>query len=381
MVTNQAKSLPTSLPYTQTPTRQQQLPQNTQNVNMPVSSGLPSQVPITVSVAQNVNVHVGEGAHRNTLPGSQRQMQGRQQPQQHQMNQKLLKEQISHGNLRPSHMQQQAQPPQQQHHPQSLLNHPIQQSFPQSSALSSLPLSSQQTSILQNSQLLPRHQFSTQRIRSSHQQQMVLPSHEQKQQEQEKHFIQMMNVPNTQQNHPTSRQNIGEQQGAFRGSSSQQNNIASFQAMAQHMPPQCLNNASALPSQQQQNMLSGQSGNFNASGSSLLGTQSQEVGQSQPMMSQQYRLQCPMQQQPQNRSSQQHLDTQRFQEASSLRQTQNIANQQNQPHQLQSAPLANPSCMFPLLPTWVIMFFFFYVTYHFPIILVLIMFYGNNFFL
>jgi len=77
-----------------------------------VSSALPSQVPITV-------------------PGSQRQIHGRQQllpqQQQPQMNQ------IRHGNLRPSHMQQQARSPQPQHHPQSLLKQPIQQPFPQSS--------------------------------------------------------------------------------------------------------------------------------------------------------------------------------------------------------------------------------------------------------
>ncbi|XP_020882611.1 probable mediator of RNA polymerase II transcription subunit 15c isoform X3 [Arabidopsis lyrata subsp. lyrata] len=317
VVMNQAQSLPASLPYTQTPTSQQWLPQNTQsNLNIPGSSGLPSQAPITVSGAQNVNIHVGEGVQINILPGSQRQMQGRQQllpqQQQHQMNQ------IQHGNLRPSHIQQQVQPPQQQHHPQSLLKQPIQQSIPQS-CLSS---SSQQTSMQQNSQSLPRHQFPTQRVSSSHQQQMVLPSQEQKRQEQEQLISQLMNV---QQNHPTSRQNNGAQQGSFRVSSSQQNNNL------QNMHPQRLNNASALPLQQQQNMPRGQ-----------------QVGQSQPMMSQQYRAQHPMQQLPQNRSSQQHFDsvqnnTNRFQEGSSLRQTQNLTDQQNQQHQLQRAPLANPS--------------------------------------
>ncbi|KAG7559298.1 Mediator complex subunit 15 KIX domain [Arabidopsis thaliana x Arabidopsis arenosa] len=311
VVMNQAQSLPASLPYTQTSTSQQWLPQNTQsNLNIPGSSGLPSQAPITVSGAQNVNIHVGEGVQINILPGSQRPMQGRQQllpqQQQHQMNQ------IRHGNLRPSHMQQQVQPPQQQHHPQSLLKQPIQQSFPQSS----LPSSSQQTSMQQNSQSLPRHQFPTQRVSSSHQQQMILPSQEQKRQEQEQLISQLMNIPNTQQNHPTSRQNNGAQQGAFRVSSSQQNNNL------QNMHPQRLNNASALPLQQQQNV-----------------SRVQQVGQSQPMMSQQYRAQLPMQQ---------HFDsvqnnTNRFQEGSSLRQTQNITDQQNQQHQLQRAPLANPS--------------------------------------
>ncbi|CAL9248051.1 unnamed protein product, partial [Arabidopsis halleri] len=240
-----------SIANDKTTTSQQWLQQNTQsNLNIPGSSGLPSQAPITVSGAQNVNIH----------------------------------------------------PLQQQHHPQSLLKQPIQQSFPQSS----LPSSSQQTSMQQNSQSLPRHQFPTQ----------------QKRQEQEQLISELMNVK---QNHPTSRQNNGAQQGAFRVSSSQQNNNL------QNMHPQRLNNASALPLQQQQNMPRGQ-----------------QVGQSQPMMSQQYRAQHPMQQLPQNRSSQQHFDsvqnnTNRFQEGSSLRQTQNLTDQQNQQHQLQRAPLANPS--------------------------------------
>ncbi|OAP11165.1 hypothetical protein AXX17_AT2G06680 [Arabidopsis thaliana] len=73
VVVNQAQSLPALLPYMQTTTSQQWLQQNTQsNLNIPVSSTLPSQVPITV-------------------PGSQRQIHGRQQllpqQQQPQMNQ------------------------------------------------------------------------------------------------------------------------------------------------------------------------------------------------------------------------------------------------------------------------------------------------------
>lgn len=356
-----------------------------------------------------------EGVHSNHLPGSQRQMQESQQllPQQqqpeqhpqnsnymfqHQTNQQLLKEKIRHGNLRPPHTQQPAQPPQQQHHQQSLLKQPIQQqlphqtslsttqlSFPQSSALSSLPSSGQQTSIQQNSQFLPRHQSPTQRVRSSNQQQMAALSQEQKQQEREKLISQLMNGPNTQQNHLTSRKNNGEQQGAFRVSLSQQNNIASFQAISQqndnlqNMHQQRLrsnsNNASALPSQQQQTIPGGQSGNLDVAGSSLLGTPGQEVGQSQPMMLQQYQPQHPVQQQqpPQNRSLPQHLDsvqndTQRFQAAGSLRQTQNIADQQYHPHQLQRPPWANPSSMFPLIPTWAIIFFFFVllINHHTP---------------
>ncbi|KAG7633052.1 Coactivator CBP KIX domain superfamily [Arabidopsis suecica] len=253
VVMNQAQSLPTSLPYTQTTTNHQWIQQNTQrNLNIPVSSSLPSQV-----------------------HGRQQLLPPQQQPQQPQMNQ------IRHGNLRPSHMQQQAQPPQPQHHPQSLLKQPIQQSFPQSS-------SSQQ-----NSQSLPRNQFPTQRVSSSHQKQMVLPS---QRQEQEQVINQLMNVP-------TSRPNNRDQQGAFRVSSSQQNNTVGLHAMAQQK-----NNL--------QSMTRGQ--------------------QSQPMMSQQYRQQYPMQQQqPQNRNN-----TNLFQAAYSLRQTQNITDQQNQPQQLQRA---NPS--------------------------------------
>uniref|UniRef100_A0A1J3IS48 Putative mediator of RNA polymerase II transcription subunit 15c n=2 Tax=Noccaea caerulescens TaxID=107243 RepID=A0A1J3IS48_NOCCA len=359
-VVNQEQSLPTSLPYTQTPISQQWLPQNIQsNLNMPGSSGLPSQVP-----AQNANIQMGEGLHSELLPGggSQSQIQGRQpqllpqqQPQsynymyQQQVNQQLLKEKIRHGNMRPPYMQQQTQPQQQtqQHHHQSLLTQPIQQQLPNhqtplstlhhsfrpSSALSTLPSSSQQ-----NSQFLPRPHFPTHRVQSSHQQQMAAPS---KQQEQEQLINQLMNGPDT-------------QQGAFRVSSSQQNNIASFQAMAQHNNNILQNvhqqqqRLSAFPSQQQQNMMNGvQSGNFNVPGSSLLGTQGQDVGQSQPMMLPQYQPQHPVQpqqQQPQNRSLQQQFDnTQRFQAAGSLHQTQNIADQQNQPYHLKRGPPANPS--------------------------------------
>ncbi|XP_019099631.1 PREDICTED: probable mediator of RNA polymerase II transcription subunit 15c, partial [Camelina sativa] len=328
---NQAQLLPTSLPYTQTPTSQRGLLQNTPS-NLNVPSRLPTQAPLTASMAQNVNIHIGEGGQVNVVPGSQREMQGRQYhlPQQHQLNQYLLKEKTCHGNLRPPHM-----------HPQSLLKQPIQQSLSQSSDHSSLSSSGQQTSIQQNSQLLPGHHFPTQQVRSSSQPQMVLLSQE---------HSELMDVPNTHQNHPTSQQNIQEQQGAFSVSSSQENNVASSQKKPHHnnntlqtMPPQRLNNASGVPSQRHH-----QSGNYNAPGSSLLGTHGQEVGQSQPMMSQQYQPPYPMHQQPQKRSSQQYLDssqnyTQRFQSSSSLHQTQKIANQQNHPHPSQRAPLANPS--------------------------------------
>ncbi|CAH2044906.1 unnamed protein product [Thlaspi arvense] len=356
-VLNQGQSLPTSLPYTHTQTSQQVLPQKMQS-----TSSFPTQVPTTFAAAQNANIQMGEGAHSNLVPGSQRQIQGRQHhlPQQQQLpqgssymfqnqvEQHLPKESIRHGNLRPPYMQQQAQPPPQQQQ-QSLLKQPIhqtsfasiQQSFPQSSALSTLPSSGQQ-----NSQFLPRHQYPTQRVHPSHQQQMAVPSQEQKQQ----HLItQLMNIQDTQQNHVRPRQNNGEQQqGAFRVSSSQ---ISSFQAaMPQqsnnlqnmHQEQRFVSHSSALPSQQQQNI-----GNFNVPGSSLLGTQGQEVGQSQPMMLQQYQTQHPVQQQqpqPQNRILQQRLDeTQRFQAAGSLRQTQNVADQQNQPYQLQRTAPANPS--------------------------------------
>ncbi|KAG2316396.1 hypothetical protein Bca52824_019518 [Brassica carinata] len=74
---NQGQSLPTSLPYTQTPTNQQCLPQiNIQsNLNSPESSsGLPTQVPITtVSAAHNQMSE--EGVHSNLLPGPQREIQ------------------------------------------------------------------------------------------------------------------------------------------------------------------------------------------------------------------------------------------------------------------------------------------------------------------
>lgn len=360
---NQVQSLPTSLPYTQTPRSQQWLPQNTQsNLNITASSGLPTQVPINVSVpqAQNINIHIGEGVQINLLPGTQRQMQRRQQlhlqqqpPQQqpqnsnmfqNQMNQQLLKEKIRHGNLRPTHMQQESQSPkQQQQHPQSLLKQPIQQSFPQPGQ--------------QNSQLLPRNQFSTQLVCSSHQQQMAMPSQEQKKQEQDRLFSQLMNQD------AQKRQNNGEQHGVFRVSSCQQNNNVSYQAMAQQNTSlqnthQQRLNASAFASQQLQNMSrGGQSGKFNVPRSSFLGTQGQEMGQTQPMMLQQYQPQhhpAQQQQQPQNRSLPQHLDpgqndTQRFQATSSLRQTQNITDQQIQQYQFERAPLANPSSMFNFL--------------------------------
>jgi len=150
---------------------------------------------------------------------------------------------------------------------------------------------------------------------------MVLPSQEQKRQEQEQLINQLTNLP-------TSRPNNRDQQGAFQVSSSQQNNNVTLHAMSQQK-----NNLQSM-------------------------TRGQQVGQSQPMMSQQYRQQYPMQQDPQNRNLQKHLDfvqnnTNQFQAASSLRQTQNITDQQNQPQQLERA---NPSSMFPLLLTLVIMF-------------------------
>ncbi|EOA26015.1 hypothetical protein CARUB_v10019419mg [Capsella rubella] len=329
---NQVQPTPTSLPYTQTPTIQNWLPQNAQsNLNIPGSSHLPTQVPIATSMVQNIN----------------REMQGRQQhrPQQQQMNQHLLKEKVGHGNMQPQQMQ---QPQQQQYHPQSLLKkQPVQQSLTQ--------LSSDQ----QNSQMLPRYQFQTQPVRSSPQQQMVQPSQE---------HSPLMNVPNTQQNHPTQRQHMVEQR-AFRVSSSPQNNIASFQERPQRqhqsgnfkaagssllatqghqevgksqpiMSQQYRPAASVVvPSQRQH-----QPSNFNTPGSSFLATPVQEVGQSQPMMSQHYRPNM-QQQKTQKRSSQQYLDSsQMFQAAaSSLNQTQNIANQQIHPNQSQRAPLANPS--------------------------------------
>lgn len=69
-VLNQEQSLPTSLPYTQTPTSQS-------NLNVPESSGLPAQVPVTVSAAQNLKIQMSEeGVHSNKLPGHpQREIQ------------------------------------------------------------------------------------------------------------------------------------------------------------------------------------------------------------------------------------------------------------------------------------------------------------------
>ncbi|XP_033136480.1 probable mediator of RNA polymerase II transcription subunit 15c [Brassica rapa] len=66
----QEQSLPTSLPYTQTPTSQS-------NLNVPESSGLPTQVPLTVSAAQNLKIQMSEeGVHSNKLPGHpQREIQ------------------------------------------------------------------------------------------------------------------------------------------------------------------------------------------------------------------------------------------------------------------------------------------------------------------
>ncbi|VVB04448.1 unnamed protein product [Arabis nemorensis] len=180
-------------------------------------------------------------------------------------------------------------------------------------------------------------------------------SQEQRQQEQEQLISQLMNGPDTHQNHHlTTQQNNGDQHGAFRvSSSSEHNNLASFRAQQSNNLPDMHqqrlrshgNNASAFPSQQQQNILGCQSGNFNVPGTSLLGTQGQEVGQSQSMMLQQYQPQHPLQQ-PQSRSLQQNLDsvhndTQRFQAADSLHQTQNIPDQQNQPYQLQRTPPAS----------------------------------------
>ncbi|KAL0717960.1 hypothetical protein Bca4012_067282 [Brassica carinata] len=281
---NQGQSLLTSL----TTTSQQRLPQNNiqSNLNIPDSSGLPTQAPITVSAAQNLNIQMGEGVHSDRLPCPQRQIQGRQQilpqtPQNLQQHRQLslLKQPI--GQKLPHHT--------------SLS--PIKQSFPESSALSSLPTSSQQ-----NSQFLPRHQMPTQRVHSSHQQQMA----EHKQLEQKQLISQVMNGQDTQQNHLTSRQNNGEKQRT-----SQQNNMASF----------------------------------NVHGSSLFGTQDQEVEQSQPMMLQQHQPNNPVQQQqPHNRILQQHLDDiQRFQAADSLHRIQNLADHHNQPYQLQGAHPANPS--------------------------------------
>ncbi|WZZ36513.1 hypothetical protein YC2023_019914 [Brassica napus] len=339
---NQGPSLPTSLPYTQTPTIQQWFPQG----NIHESSGFSNQVPITVSAAHNLNIQMGEGVHSHLRSGSQRQIQGRKQfctqPQQQlqsyndmfqgQVNQQLLKENIHH--LQLPYMQQ-------QQHQQSVLKQPIHQHLPHHTSLSTIQQSFPQTSVhssltssgQQNSQYLPRHQFPTQRVQSSHQQHMYVQSQEQKQQEYDQLISQLMNGQDTLQNHLTS----------------QQNNIVSFQEMGQqssnphnmylqqHLYSHSNNASSSLASQQQTYMPGGQSGNFNVYESSLLGTQGQDLGQSQPMMLQQY-------QQPQNIILQQHLDdTQRLHEAVSLHQTQNVANQQNQPYQLQRASPANPS--------------------------------------
>ncbi|CAN6861863.1 unnamed protein product [Brassica oleracea] len=227
---NQGQSLPTSLTYAQTPTSQQWLsPSSIQSkLNIPESSGLPTHTPMTVPAARNLNVQMGERVESSLGPGSQRQIQGRQQllqkPQQQQLRSNTMYQ--HHGN-----QQQQSLLP---HHRSSSL---IKQSFPQSSAL------------------------------SSHQQKMAVPSQEHKQLERKHHISQMMNGKDTQLTHLTSPQNNGEKQRT-----SQQNNMASF---------------------------------------NVLGTKGQEVEKSQPLM------------------------LQRFQEAGSLHQSQNLADQQKQPYQLQ----------------------------------------------
>ncbi|KAL0692510.1 hypothetical protein Bca4012_059690 [Brassica carinata] len=289
-VLKQGQPLPTSLAYTQTPTSQQWFPQN----NIHEYSGFSTQVPITVSAAKNLNIQKGEGVHPDLLSGSQIHTHGRQQfspqPQQqphsssdkfqHQVDQQLLKENIHH--LQLSHMQEQQslleQPVQQQFTHQTSLS-TIHQPFPQSSSLFSLTSPGQQ-----NFQFLPRHQFPTQRVYSSHQQPMYVPSQELKRQEHEQLISQLMNGQVTQQNHLPSLQNNGEQQGAFTVSSSQQKNIASFQEMGQqnsnlhnmHQQQHLYshsNNASSLASQQQTYMPGGQSCNFNVYESSLLASQ------------------------------------------------------------------------------------------------------------
>ncbi|XP_056849436.1 mediator of RNA polymerase II transcription subunit 15a-like [Raphanus sativus] len=256
---NQGQSLPTSSAYAQTPTSQRCLSES----NIPESSGLPTQPPMTVSAAsQNLNIQMGEGVESNLGPGPQRQIQGRQQllqkPQkqqqssntmyQHQMDQQLLKGKIHHGNHQP-----------QQHH-QQMPHHrslsPIERSFPQSSAL------------------------------SSHPQKMAVPSQQHKILERKHHISQLMNGQDTQQTHLTSQQSNGEKQRT-----SQQNSMASF----------------------------------NVHGSSLFGTQGQEVKRSQSMM------------------LQHSNNTQRFQTAGSMHQSQNLAAQQKQPYQFQTAQPANPS--------------------------------------
>ncbi|KAJ4888147.1 hypothetical protein Rs2_27895 [Raphanus sativus] len=290
---NQGPSVHTTLPYMQTPTSQQQFHQYSiySNLNTPESSGFSTQVPITVSAAQNLNIQMGEGVHgrQQLLPQPQQQPQSYNDIFQHQKDQQLLNERIHP--LQPPYMQQHAQQYQQLPHHTSLST--IHQSFPQSSYLSSLTSSDRQ-----NSQYLPRHQFPTQRVHSSHQQQMAVPSQEQTREEHEKLISQLMNGQDTLQNHLTSQQNNWEQQGRFTLSSSQQNNIASFQDNnLQNMHQQQrlysqTDNASAFPSQQQQYML------------------------------QQYQPQ-----QPQHRILQQHLDdTQRFQAAASQDSTGKTAN-------------------------------------------------------
>ncbi|XP_056853045.1 probable mediator of RNA polymerase II transcription subunit 15c isoform X2 [Raphanus sativus] len=277
---NQGPSVHTTLPYMQTPTSQQQFHQYS-NLNTPASSGFSTQVPITVSAAQNLNIQMGEGVHgrQQLLP------QPQQQPQSYDDIFQRQKDAQQH-----AYMQQHAQ---QQYHQQSPLKPTVQhqlphhtslstiQSFPQPSYLSSLTSSDQQ-----NSQYLPRHQFPTQRVHSSHQQQMAVPSQAQTREEL---ISQLMNGQDTFQNHLTSQQNNWEQQGPFTLPSTHQNNIASFQDNnLQNMHQQQRlysqpDNASAFPSQQQQYML------------------------------QQYQPQ-----QPQHRILQQYLDdTQRFQAAAS----------------------------------------------------------------
>ncbi|KAF8107302.1 hypothetical protein N665_0124s0093 [Sinapis alba] len=194
---NQGQSLPTSLTYANTPTSQQCLPQNNiqSNLNIPDSSGLPTQAPITVSAAQNLNIQMGEGVVESNLgPGPKRQIQGRQQllqkpQQQHQMDQQLLREQ--------------------QHHQQSLLGKPILHQFPHHRSLSpvkqSFPDKSSALSSVPSS--------------SSHPLQMAMSSQEHKQLERKHYISQVMNGQDTKQNHLTSPE---------KQRTSQQNNTASF---------------------------------------------------------------------------------------------------------------------------------------------------------
>lgn len=179
------------------------------NLNSPESSsGLPTHVPTTtVSAAQNLNSQMNEeGAASPAKSQSSKTMFQHQMDQQ----QSLLN-----------------QPIQQQlpHHTSLTI---IEQSSPQSSALSSLPSSGQPNS------------------------QIAVPSHGQRQPEHENLISQLMN--NGQQNHLTSPQNKGEEE--------------------QEQTPRVLSTS------QQNNMAS-----FNVNGPSLLGAQGQEVEQqSQPMM-------------------------------------------------------------------------------------------------